>query len=322
MKIGITGAFGSVGKALLEELLNRDHEIRIFELKNSKNWWTALKYKKKGQIQWGNIVNYKDVKKFVKDMDAIVHLAAIIPPLADNKPKLAKAVNVMGTKNVVKSIEHLAKRKRPKLLYTSSIAIYGDRRQNPNICTEDVPCPNEEYGRQKLEAEKIVKDSKLDWTVFRLSYITALDALKMNPLMFEMPLDTKLEICDPNDVALAIANGLERDDLSKEIFNIAGGNKCRTTYKEYLENMMRLFGMGGALPEEAFSSDEFHCGWMLDSERANQILDFQTRTLKDYYKKVKRKVFFLRSLITLFRPLARKVVLGFSKHYKSAKKSY
>src|SRR6056297_1936481 len=221
MKIGITGAFGSVGKALLEELLNRDHEIRIFELKNSKNWWTALKYKKKGQIQWGNIVNYKDVKKFVKDMDAIVHLAAIIPPLADNKPKLAKAVNVMGTKNVVKSIEHLPKRKRPKLLYTSSIAIYGDRRQNPNICTEDVPCPNEEYGWQKLKAEKIVKDSKLDWTVFRLSYITALDALKMNPLMFEMPLDTKLEICDPNDVALAIANGLERDDLSKEIFNIA-----------------------------------------------------------------------------------------------------
>ena len=37
MRIGITGAFGSVGKALLEELIARGHQIRIFEIKNSKN---------------------------------------------------------------------------------------------------------------------------------------------------------------------------------------------------------------------------------------------------------------------------------------------
>jgi putative NADH-flavin reductase len=49
MKILITGAFGNIGKAVLEESYKRGHEIIVFEIDSKKTRKDARKYRKKSK---------------------------------------------------------------------------------------------------------------------------------------------------------------------------------------------------------------------------------------------------------------------------------
>ena len=131
MKVLLTGAFGNVGLSTLKEMLKRNYNVRIFDIKNNRNKRLANKYKKDVEIFWGDLRNYNEVEKAINDRDVVVHVAAIIPPLADKKPKFAESVNIGGTANIIKAMENQLK--KPKLIFTSSVAIYGDRLENPLI---------------------------------------------------------------------------------------------------------------------------------------------------------------------------------------------
>lgn len=320
MQILLTGAFGNVGLSVLSELLQRGFFVRIFELKSKRNVKIAEQIKNSHNVEiiWGDLRNYSDVLKAMKNVDYVFHIGAIIPPLADKFPQLAEAVNVGGTKNIIDAAK--AQTNPPRLLYTSSISVYGDRRENPFIKTTDPlkPSPKDLYGNQKMRAELMVRNSGLEWCVFRLTYITSMDKLDLDPLMFEMPLETCIEICDTKDVGLAVVNTIENELVwgKGKIFNIGGGAACRTTFGEYLITMLELFGLGkDILPADAFSHEEFHCGW-LDTVESQQILKYQRTTLESYYAEVKHKARFTRFFATLFRPLARVIILNRSPYFK------
>jgi nucleoside-diphosphate-sugar epimerase len=316
LKILLTGAFGNVGQSTLEELIKRNYDIRIFDIKNKKNKRLAYKYKKYVDLFWGDLRNIKEVEVALSDRDIVIHVAAIIPPLADKKPKFAESVNVGGTKNLVKIMENLSK--KPKLIFTSSVAVYGDRLENPLITPQDTPNPNsdDEYAKQKLMCEKIIMESSLEWAIFRLTYIVSLNKLQMDPLMFEMPLDTCIEICDTKDVGFALSNAVENQEIWKNIMHIAGGKRCRISYREYLNQMLDIFGIGFEhLPEEAFSSNGFHCGFMT-TDRSQALLNYQRFTLDDYFNAVRKKVAFSRFFTAMFRPIAQKYLLNKSHYYR------
>jgi nucleoside-diphosphate-sugar epimerase len=290
MKILLTGAFGNVGLSTLKELLNKDYAVRVFEVNNRKNRKIAKKFKNRVDIIWGDLRNKEDVNIAVQNQDVIIHLAAIIPPLADANPNLAESVNVGGTKNLLKAIK--VQGQKPRLLFTSSVAVYGDRRYNPMIEETDplAPSKGDYYAITKISAEKLIRESGIDFAIFRLTYITSTEKLNMDPLMFHMPLDTSIEICDTKDVGLALVNAIECDEVWGETFNLAGGKKCRITYREYLNDMMDIFGLGrNFLPEEGFAEKDFHCGYM-NTDKSQDLLDYQKHTLEDYYGEVKRKI--------------------------------
>jgi nucleoside-diphosphate-sugar epimerase len=316
MKVLLTGAFGNVGLSTLKEMLKRNYNIRIFDIKTRKNKRIAYKYKKSVEVFWGDLRNCKDVEKAVSDIDVVVHVAAIIPPLADKKPKFAESVNVGGTANIVKAMENQPK--KPKLIFTSSVAVYGDRLEYPLISTEDLLNPNhdDEYAKQKLKCEELIKKSSLDWAIFRLTYIVSLNKLQMDPLMFEMPLETCIEICDTNDVGLALTNAVVSEEIWGEVMHIAGGEKCRISYREYLKEMLGIFGIGfDELPEEAFSRRGFHCGFMT-THKSQTLLNYQRYTLDDYFNAVRKKVAISRFFTMMFKPIAQKYLLNKSHYYK------
>ena len=316
VKVLLTGPFGNVGLSTLQELLKRNHDIRVLDIKTKKNRRIAKNYNDQVEIYWGDIRNYKVVEKAVSGRDVIIHTAAIIPPLADKKPKFAYSVNVGGTSNIIEAMQNQPQ--KPKIIFTSSIAIYGDRLENPLIRPIDPPNPNpnDEYAKQKLSCEEIIRNSRLKWAIFRLTYIVSTNKLQMNPLMFEMPLDTFIEICDTKDVGYALANAVETDEIWGEILHIAGGERCRISYREYLNEMMDIFGIGADfLPEEAFSKKGFHCGFMT-TIKSQRLLNYQRHTLDDYFSDVRKKVAVSRLFIMMFRPIARKYLLSKSDYYR------
>ncbi|MFX1314456.1 MAG: NAD-dependent epimerase/dehydratase family protein [Promethearchaeota archaeon] len=319
MNILLTGPFGNVGLSTLKELIKRDYNIRAFDIKNKKNRKIAKRFRNQIEILWGDLRNYEDVEKAVKSVDVIIHLAAIIPPLADKLPELAEEVNVEGTKNIIKAIK--IQKNKPKLIFTSSIAVYGDRRNNPMINLTDPlnPSKDDYYAMTKIKAEKIIRDLGIDFAIFRLTYITSLNKLEMDPLMFHMPLDTCIEICDTKDVGLALVNAIECNEVWGDTFHIAGGEQCRTTYRDYINNMMEIFGLGrNFLPEQAYEQKDFHCGFM-DTERSQTLLNYQKHTLEDYYNEVKKKVGAKRFFMAMVKWAIRFNLLKRSEAYRRYK---
>jgi nucleoside-diphosphate-sugar epimerase len=312
----LTGAFGNVGLSTLKEMKKRNYSVRIFDLKTKRNKRLAYKFRKEVEIFWGDLRNYKDIERAINGRDIVVHIAAIIPPLADKKPKFAESVNVGGTANIIEAMEKQTK--KPKLIFTSSVAVYGDRLENPLIKPEDPlnPNPDDEYAKQKIKCEELIKNSNLDWAIFRLTYIVSLNKLQMDPLMFEMPLETCIEICDTKDVGLALTNAVENKEIWGHIMHIAGGEQCRISYREYLNEMLDIFGIGyDCLPSEAFSTKGFHCGYMT-TNKSQTLLNYQRYTLDEYFNAVRKKVAISRFFMTMFRPIAQKYLLNKSHYYK------
>ena len=219
----LTGASGTVGFEVLKQLLEiPDLKITVFDKKTKASVKKLDSYADIVKLVYGDITDSGDLEKVVYDQDYIIHLAAIIPPTADDYPALAYRVNTEGTRNLVQLLEQHS----PNcfFLYSSSISVYGDRLENPYISVGDPlnPSPGDEYALTKIGAEEIIQKSKLDWTIFRLAAI--MGGHKMSKLMFHQPLDTSLEIATPQDTARAFVKAIDkREHLSKRIFNLGGG---------------------------------------------------------------------------------------------------
>ncbi len=289
-RILLTGASGTVGLEVLKQLIKEkpDVELIVFDLKTKKSKKLFKPYKDKITVVYGDISNIKDVESVCKGIDVVIHLAAIIPPLADLKPELAYKVNALGTRNLIAALEKHSP--NAFLIYSSSISVYGDRLKTPMIKVSDPlhPSKGDEYARTKIMAEEFIKNSLLDWTIFRLTAI--MGGHKISRLMFHMPLNTSLEIATPADTAKAFVKAVDqRKKLSHRIFNLGGGASCRTTYATFLQRSFQIMGLGKLnFPEKSFAEYNFHCGYYADGDDLERILHFRHDTLVTYFEKLSK----------------------------------
>ncbi|MBN1667197.1 MAG: NAD(P)-dependent oxidoreductase [Anaerolineales bacterium] len=298
----ITGASGEVGRWALAALLELPEavQVRVLSLDNRSEQRFFKAYQGRIEMVWGDLRDPQAVTRAVDGVQAVIHTAAIIPPLADTRPDLAWEVNVTGTQNLINAL-----RVQPRavpLVYTSSISVYGDRVANPVIRVGDPlqPSLGDEYARTKVEAEHLVRSSGLPYTILRLCGVLT-SKLKIQPLMFHMPLDTSLEWIRPADAGLALVKALDFDAVWGRTFNLGGGPACQITARAFLQTMLPIFGLrGDLLPEQAFATDNFHSGFYADSDALNAVLDFQRGDLAGYFAEMRRNVHPLsRALVRL-----------------------
>jgi nucleoside-diphosphate-sugar epimerase len=303
-RILLTGASGTVGQEVLKQLCRQKDkfDITVFDYKSRTSQNILSPYLKDALIVYGDISKYEDVKKASANVEVAIHLAAVIPPMADEKPDLAFRVNTLGTENLVRNLEQLSP--DAFLLYSSSISVYGDRIDNPLISVQDSlnPSQGDQYAITKINAEQIIRESKLDWSIFRLTAI--MGKHRLSKLLFHMPLNTSLEICTPEDTARAFIQAIEnRNLLSHRTFNVGGGFACQTTYHEFLKRSFKMMGLGECnFPAKAFAERNFHCGFYQDGDRLDDILRFRNDSLEDYFKKVEQSI-----------PLWKKVIISILK---------
>jgi nucleoside-diphosphate-sugar epimerase len=321
MKVLVTGAFGNVGASTLKALIAKNkHEITCFVRPKIGNRIKARKYKKDVKIVWGDLRNPKKVEKAVENQDIVLHIAAIIPPAANRSRKRTFAINLGGTKNIVDAI--LKQSSKPKMIYTSSVAVYGDVRELGEHCIDINypfnPSPDDFYAVTKIQAEEYIRESGVKAIIFRLSYIPNSDSIKLTPLMFRMPLDTPIEFTHTLDTGLAIANAIEQEKMFGNVFNLGGGKSNQIYYKEFLENMLPFMGVD-MLPEEAFSTEPFHCCFY-DTTELEKILKFQKHTMDNLYKEMVEKTKAARVFARIFKPIVRPFLLMLSPYYAKNKR--
>lgn len=291
MKVLLTGACGAVGHHAIPMLIEKGHEVTIFELRTNKNILKLSKYNDKATIVYGNVTDRKTIFEVCKDQDAVIHLAGVIPPLADRDPQLTFEVNYKGTKNIVDAIRENG---HGFLMFASSISVYGDRVDDYQIRLSDPVkfSQDDYYANVKKMTEDMIIASGIEYTIFRLTAI--MDKPRIDPLMFHMPLDTKIEIASGRDTARAFVLGLEKkEQLKDRIFNLGGGEACRCSYRELLKSCFEIYGLNYKhLDEKGFASQNFHCGYYMDGDQLNEILDFRRDTLVSYYEYLRSHVSF------------------------------
>ena len=275
MNILLTGAFGNIGTSTLEELLKRGHHVTCFDVKTKSNVRAAQDLDGNAEVFWGDLRVYEDVAAAVWDQDAVIHLAFVIPRLSatgissEDDPHWARAINVGGTRNLIKEMK--AQPHPPKLLFSSSLHVYGNtQHQPPPRNVHDKPQPIEHYAIHKVECENLIKDSGLIWSIFRLGASLPV-RLVLDPGMFEVPLNNRIEIVHRKDVGLAIANALECEEAWGRTWLIGGGPSCQLYQRELVSGVLDAVGVG-MLPEEAFPVEPYPTDW-LDTIESQEILE-------------------------------------------------
>ena len=137
-KILITGGAGFIGSNLAEELLKRDHTVKVldnFATGKIENLMPLLeKYPNNLTLQVGDIRNLEDCHKAAEGAEYIFHEAALgSVPRSIKDPITSNDVNVAGFLNMLVAARDAGVK---RFIYAASSSTYGDSKSLPKV--EDV----------------------------------------------------------------------------------------------------------------------------------------------------------------------------------------
>lgn len=325
MRVLVTGALGNVGQAVLDELVARGHTVSAFDVPTGRNRVLARRYADRVLFFWGDITDTRAVGQAMIGQDAVVHLAFVIPRLSatgrgsEEAPAWTQRINVGGTRTVVEAARRQPQ--PPRLVFTSSLHIYGrTMHMAPPRRVEELPSPIEHYARHKVVAERLVRESGLTWAILRLGAALPV-RLILDPGMFDVNLNNRIEFVHRRDVALAVANALETEEAWGRVWHVGGGPRCQFVYRDMVRAIMDTVGLG-MLPQEAFNPIPYPTDW-LDTRESEAVLRFQKHTFDDYLAELRALLGPLRRrFMGIVRPLVRFYLLLHSPYLTPARAWY
>jgi UDP-glucose 4-epimerase len=145
LRVLVTGGSGFIGSHVVDELIKKDYEVRVFDRVKPQ----------RENVEWfnGDLLNEKDVLEACKDIEAIYHLAAIADVnVALSHFETCLMVNEMGTMNFLKSA---TAEEVERIVLASTAWVYG---KSKGVVKEDTPIPFPEhiYTKTKIGQEQLV----------------------------------------------------------------------------------------------------------------------------------------------------------------------
>lgn len=158
-KILVTGAEGFIGSHLTEELVRKGYDVKAFVLYNSFNTWGWLdsleqEIMKNVEVFTGDVRDPNAVREAVQNVDAILHLAALIAiPYSYYAPDAYVDTNIKGTLNVLQAAKSVH---AERILVTSTSEVYGTAKYVP--IDEKHPFQGQSpYSATKIGADRLAE---------------------------------------------------------------------------------------------------------------------------------------------------------------------
>ncbi len=146
----VTGGAGFVGSHVVAKLIDEGESVRVLDNLDTGNKKNISPFIKKIDFWRADITDCKAVKKAVKGVDYVLHIAAqrAVPRSVDD-PLSTDRVNVQGTLNILWAAREAHVK---RVVYVSSSAVYGDITDMP-LKESYPPAPTSPYGVSKLAGE-------------------------------------------------------------------------------------------------------------------------------------------------------------------------
>lgn len=150
MHVLLTGATGFVGKAVAANLISRGHQVHALVRPPRSSQPPASSEFARGVTPFpGSLQDAQSIRRAAVGCEAAIHLVGII----EERPAdgvTFRSVHVEGTRAVLEALTDVGV---PRLVHMSAL---GTRQHAVS-----------EYHRTKYEAEQLVRQSALKWTIFR-----------------------------------------------------------------------------------------------------------------------------------------------------------
>jgi UDP-glucuronate 4-epimerase len=150
----ITGALGCIGTWCCRQLVHDGHSVSAFDL--GTDWHRAdlvMTPQDRDAVDFvrGDITDLDQIERVLRarEITHVIHLAAMLVPLAAADPPRGAAVNVVGTVNVFEAVKRCG---LPGLAYASSAAVY-DRPDGIRVAEDADGHPTNHYGVHKQANE-------------------------------------------------------------------------------------------------------------------------------------------------------------------------
>lgn len=315
-KVLVTGAAGTVGLQVIRFLLSEGkYEITALDLKNKHVYKRLKPFRKRINIVFGDVNDYAIIDALVKDHDVVIHLAGVLPPLANVREDLCREIDLGGTKQIVDSIKDY----NPDcfLLYSSSASVYGKQDDYEHIIvkTKSKLDDYDYFAKYKLECEKYIKDNLKNYSILRLAYI--LGDPGPEDLIYNITPNSECELLSAEDAGYAFVCAIDfKNKVNKKVFNVAGGEKFRTKYSDYLIHIFKTYGISlKFLSAYLFAEKNYYGGYYEDGDILDDILHFRSKNLDVYYGTLEKYKYKISRFIP--RLLAYPFIWGYSRKKKS-----
>jgi nucleoside-diphosphate-sugar epimerase len=251
----VTGGAGYIGSVLTHKLVELGYNVRIIDsLIYGKDGISDLISKNSVELIEKDIRDEKILNEAVKEIDCVIHLAAIVgDPLCKKIPVAAKQINEDATKKLVTiSKEHGVKR----FIFASTCSNYGSASatvdENSQVQSLSL------YSSTKVNSENFIlntKNSSFEPCILRFATAHGLSPrmrfdLLLQEFLRDAILDKKIRIYGPNfwrplahvdDISNACIAAIKSpsDIISGEIYNV--GHTRENYTKIMLAEIIREF---------------------------------------------------------------------------------
>ncbi len=266
-----------MGRLVVNRLVADGRDVRVFDLPVAD--FSGLE-EIGVDIAKGDLTDARDVRGAINGAEAIVHLAAILPPVAEANPDLTNRVNVEGTRVLLEAASGAAPRAR--FVFSSSVSVYGAAGTDTVVSTDNPIAPDDVYAASKSASEALVTASALEWSVVRISGV-AVPIFQEPPAEWPFLADQQIEFVHRDDAVSALVAAVDSADAAGRIFNIAGGPTWRMTGEKYVSD---YFGLLEVDPEEAvYQASPGHFAWY-DTAAGEAVLGYQNTSYEAYLAQI------------------------------------
>ena len=277
MQVFVTGSTGFVGNHVLHELVEKGHQVKALVRPGSEH-----KLKRPDDVETipGTVEEVADLIRGMQGCEAAIHLVGIIRAFPSQDITFERlhteaAANVIGAAKEAKV---------PRLLHMSAL---GAR--------EDGPTP---YLRTKFAAEELVRQSGLNYTIFRPSLIFGRggEAIKMFADMvkkYVVPIigdgQYRFQPVSVTTVAQGFEKGLDPETANDQTLDVGGPDNV--TFDEIMDTLARVMGKSivkihmPILPLRLATSALQHApGYPLTTDQITMLLEGSTCDEKPFYE--------------------------------------
>jgi len=307
MKVLVTGVAGYIGSVLTHKLLNKGFEVigidnllyggeSLLSIYNHPNF----KFYKK------DIRNIETIVSLLNEIDAVIHLAAIVgDPACAKQPQLAISTNLDGSINLLKAANNSYSVKN--FIFASTCSNYGKMEGNSYVTEESPLKPVSLYAELKVKFEEIMLDGEYhkNFCPTALRFATAYGIsprmrfdLTVNEFTKDAALGRELTIfgeqfwrpyCNVEDIANACILVLESepDKVYKNVFNVGD------TRENYQKKMLakELKKLIPDLKIKYVKKDEDPRDYKVSFEKIKNVLGFQiTKTVPQGMEEIIRVI--------------------------------